>query len=65
MPDRSRLSRAEVADRLLLQPQTIDTYRRRGIFPEPEGYVGRSPWWYAHKIDRWASRRRTRGEKIR
>lgn len=53
-----QLSRQQVADRCGLQPKTLDTYRRRGVMPKPDGMVGRSPWWDADKIDTWDADRR-------
>lgn len=55
---REQLGRSQVAERLGLQPKTIDTYQRRQIMPPPDGKIGRSPWWYASTIDRWDRTRR-------
>lgn len=55
---REQLSRLAVAERLGLQPKTLDTYRRRGIMPEPDGMIGRSPWWYSDTITSWDKKRR-------
>ena len=33
-------------------------------FPEPDGYIGRGPWWLPERVDevrRWAEGRRGRG----
>jgi hypothetical protein len=31
--------------------------------PEPDGKIGRSPWWYRRTIERWLATRPQRGER--
>ena len=58
---REQLDRAGVAERTGLAIKSVDTYRQRGVLPEPDGHVGRSPWWYSTTIDRWDAKRRKLG----
>lgn len=48
----------ELADSAGLQYKTLWTYRKRGILPEPEFYVGNKPLWSKSTIDQWMSDRR-------
>jgi hypothetical protein len=43
-----------------ITPDTLDTYKRDGRAPKPDGYLGRSPWWWESTISRWLRTRRTK-----
>lgn len=47
---------AEIADRLGVQRQTVDTWRHRGLLPEPRWTVGGRPAWDWPTIRAWAER---------
>lgn len=36
---------------------SIVRYRQRGAVPEPQGHIGRSPWWTRPVIDHWLATR--------
>lgn len=60
-----QLDRNAVAARTGLSVKSVDMYRHRPAtgFPEPDGYFGRSPWWYSTTVDRWDAHRRRRGDQ--
>lgn len=43
----------DVARHLGVVPKTIHAYRARGQMPDPDGQVGRTPWWHASTIRAW------------
>lgn len=50
------LSRGEVADRLGVTVSALATSLHREQFdrvPEPDGRLGRSPYWYEATVRRW------------
>lgn len=54
------LDRAGVADLLGVQPETVSVYRARTYkdsFPEPDGKIGGSAFWYRSTIEAWAATR--------
>ena len=64
---RKQLKTSEVAARIGVTPASFRRMRLRpGYAPEPDGYKGRSPWWYISTIDAWKKTRPTRGKwKVR
>jgi hypothetical protein len=52
------LGENEIAALLGVKPNTVHVWRVRGQdqFPEPEGYIGRTPWWSRALIIAWAKR---------
>ena len=56
-----QLTVSEVAARLGLAVSTVQTYRRDGRLPSPDGYLGRTPWWRPATIDVWQAARPGRG----
>jgi hypothetical protein len=44
-------------------PGTIRRERLRGAVPEPDGYLGRTPWWHRHTIEKWLATRPQRGQR--
>jgi len=51
---------AAVAEMLGIQPRTWTSYVARGQAPEPDGHVGRSPWWAPATIERYRQERDAR-----
>ena len=47
---------AEVADRLGVKPQTVHTWRHRGVMPGPRWTVSGQPAWEWREIEEWARR---------
>lgn len=44
-----------------VKPTTVHSYRRRGgTFPEPDGYVGTTPWWKPERVIAWRDARPSR-----
>ena len=64
MPRRTRLASgestpvgsAEIAARLRVRPQTVHTWRQRGLMPEPRWTVSGQPAWDWSDIEAWARR---------
>lgn len=44
----------EIAERLGVKRQTVDTWRLRGLLPEPRWTVGGRPCWDWTDIEAWA-----------
>ena len=61
MADDSMLTVRDVAARLGLAVSTVQTYRRDGRLPDPDGYLWRTPWWRPETIDAWQAARPGRG----
>lgn len=63
---REQLDKQAVADRLGVSRETITKYvtperiARYG-FPEPDGRIGGSPWWWSTSIDAWQANRPGKG----
>jgi hypothetical protein len=47
---------AEIAERLGVRPQTVHTWRQRGLMPEPRWRVSGQPAWEWSDIETWARR---------
>lgn len=48
----------DVAAFLKVKPTTVHSYRRKGgTFPEPDGYLGVTPWWRPGRIAEWRDQR--------
>lgn len=51
---------ADVARECGVKPQTIQVYRRRGQFPEPDAQtIAGRPLWKEATIQKWLSERKT------
>lgn len=46
-----------------VEPRSISRYRQRGSIPEPDGVIGRSPWWYRSTIEHWLATRPSSGRE--
>lgn len=57
------LTVADVAARLGVQRRTVEAYRHHPQygFPEPDGRLGRTPWWWPATIDTWQKGRPGQG----
>lgn len=62
---RIQLDTAGVADLLGVDRGTVYRYRSgdraKYGFPEPDGHLGQSPWWWSTTIERWAAKRPGKG----
>jgi predicted DNA-binding transcriptional regulator AlpA len=59
-----QLDRAAVAALLGVKPATITQMRAAGRnFPEPDGVIGKSPWWWESTITAWQKTRPGRGAR--
>jgi hypothetical protein len=56
-----QLDIAGVARLAGVNPRSISRYRLRGAIPEPDGYLGRSPWWWRPTIEEWLATRPSSG----
>jgi len=51
---RTRLTVAQVAERMKVKPSTWRAYVARGQAPKSDGqYDGRTPWWWSTTVDEW------------
>ena len=48
---------AGLAEAAGLSYNTARIYRGRGLMPEPDGYVGASPWWWSETVEAWVAQR--------
>lgn len=53
-----RLTSTEVAAILGIKPRTLSAYLARGQGHEPDGRIGRTPWWYRSTAEAWVAERR-------
>jgi len=56
-----QLTTTDVANMAGVTDQAIRRHRIRGTIPEPDGYVGRTPFWFLPTIEEWLANRRGRG----
>lgn len=47
----------DVADFLDVAESTVRSYHARGQMPDPDGQLGRTPWWSADTITEWEAQR--------
>ncbi|HVO22235.1 MAG TPA: MerR family transcriptional regulator [Candidatus Margulisiibacteriota bacterium] len=47
---------AEIAARLRVKPQTVHTWRQRGLLPPPRWTVSGQPAWDWSEVEEWAKR---------
>jgi predicted DNA-binding transcriptional regulator AlpA len=52
-----QLTIEEVATLAGIQPGSVYRYRARGSMPEPDGFLGRTPWWRRATIEKWLQER--------
>jgi hypothetical protein len=51
-------SYAQIAAHIGVQPDTVKSYRRQGVLPEPDVVTAiGQPRWYADTIRAWSARR--------
>lgn len=67
MTPEPQLDMAQVAALLGVGYATVKRYRAadraRFAFPDPDGVIGRSPWWWQSTITRWAAGRPGQGAR--
>lgn len=56
-----QLTTKQVAERAGITVGSVRQYRYRGRFPEPDGFVGRTPWWKPATVRQWLKTRRGPG----
>lgn len=52
-----QLTTKQVAALTGLAVSSVREFRRRGTFPEPDGYLEATPWWRRRTIERWLAAR--------
>jgi predicted DNA-binding transcriptional regulator AlpA len=52
-----QLTTDQVAALAGISPASVRRYRLRGAIPEPDGYLGRTPWWRQETIAAWLAER--------
>ncbi|CAM5274464.1 hypothetical protein SALBM135S_03063 [Streptomyces alboniger] len=49
-----------------MQPDTVRSYRKHGLLPDPDHVESGKPYWYADTVRAWvAARPRNRGRGLR
>jgi predicted DNA-binding transcriptional regulator AlpA len=56
LAETSPVGAAEIAARLGVKPQTVHTWRQRGLLPTPRWTVSGQPAWDWSEIEEWAKR---------
>lgn len=51
-----------VANRLVVKPETVRWYHKKGQMPKADMYFGRTPVWKSETIETWVSQRGRRPE---
>ncbi|MBY8886499.1 MarR family transcriptional regulator [Streptomyces sp. PTM05] len=57
MADRTLWSYAQIAAHIRVRIDTVRSYRKHGLLPEPDVVEGGKPMWYADTIRTWSARR--------
>ncbi|MFJ4429171.1 helix-turn-helix transcriptional regulator [Streptomyces bobili] len=47
----------EIAAHLKVQPETVRSYRKRGLLPAPDRVEGGKPYWYSNTVRAWIASR--------
>ena len=63
MTDREQWTVTDVAAYLNVKHGTVTSYLNREQMPEPDGRLGRTPWWWADTIRAWDEQRPKRHRK--
>jgi hypothetical protein len=53
----------DVAELAGITPASLARQRVRGAVPEPDGYLGRTPWWRRATVEEWLKSRPRRGQR--
>lgn len=57
MPDERLWSYKEIAAHIGVRTDTVRSYRKHGLLPEPDLVEGRRPYWFADTVRAWVARR--------
>ncbi|MFG2225293.1 helix-turn-helix transcriptional regulator [Streptomyces sp. NPDC048644] len=57
MTDPRLWSYKEIAAHIRVQPDTVRSYRKNGLLPDPDLVEGGRPYWLADTVRAWAARR--------
>ncbi|KPC65012.1 helix-turn-helix transcriptional regulator [Streptomyces chattanoogensis] len=57
MTDGMLWSYKEIAAHIQVQPDTVRSYRKHGLLPEPDLVEGGKPYWFADTVRAWVARR--------
>ena len=60
---RRYLSASEVAEKLGITINTFNSYRRKGLTPDPDAITGNAHGWLPETIDEWNRNRPGRGAR--
>jgi hypothetical protein len=62
-PGSEQLTREQAAGLADITVETFRTYVRDGYAPQPDGHLGRTPYWYRRTIVDWLARWNQRGRR--
>lgn len=57
-----QLTMSDVAELAGITPKSLARQRLRRAVPEPDGMLGRTPWWHRETIEAWLASRPRRGQ---
>jgi hypothetical protein len=57
MSDKSLWSYAEIAAHIRVRTDTVRSYRKHGLLPEPDLVEAGKPYWYADTVRTWSAQR--------
>ena len=53
------LTSADICDRLKIRPRTLQTWRQKGQFPEPDLVLGKTIRWLRTTVETWLEENRS------
>lgn len=56
------LTTADIAALVGVEAPTIRSYVARGVMPQPDGHLGRTPYWHRRTIHDWLATRPGQGK---
>ncbi|MFD3568569.1 helix-turn-helix transcriptional regulator [Streptomyces sp. NPDC058667] len=57
MTDKRLWSYKDIAAHIKVQPDTVRSYRKHGLLPNPDHVESGKPYWYADTIRAWVATR--------
>ncbi|MBB6172155.1 putative DNA-binding transcriptional regulator AlpA [Nocardiopsis mwathae] len=61
--EQEKLTAEQAAAKAGVKLKTWHAYVSRGQAPQPDGRMGRTPWWWASTVDEWIENRAGQGAR--